>query len=251
MIFSHINPILIVVPIIFSLINMLELTAVLSRYAGIQISQHMMGYSLQQAVYIFTRFLIVLLMPLLGYLTDIMIDSNSFINMASSSLFLSFLVGMFVFLVSPIIVKYYIRVINRYSMSGSFVGAMLSSIFKRSKKSNKVHILREYITALKDKEVLKITLVSSCIFGIYGSGIFVAFYFSLQLPEYRATISQMSGIINAFGAVLLTFIVEPLLAKRIDQNSDNAAQLVIGIFVGRLLGLLLVGQAILLGVRII
>lgn len=236
---------LFLVPILFGLLNALEFTSVLARYSGISINNHMMGYSLQQAVYIFTRFLVVLILPLMGLLTDLGVNSHNFLNMSRSSLFLSFIFGVIILFLSRSIISYYIRVINKYKVSSSFLKAMISSIFSKNDLEIDEQPIHDFIKNIRHPEIIKSLALTTIIFGIYGSGMFISFYFSLMIPEYRTSLSQMSGAINAFGAVMLTFFVEPHISKRIDEHAAIAKNLIMSIFVGRLLGLLILGQILL------
>lgn len=241
---------IVIVPILYALLNALEFSATLARYSGVILNKTMLGYSLQNAVYIFTRFLVVLIMPILGFLIDSSVEPSVFILMAQSSLFLSFILGFIVLIFAKTIVRYYVRVIMKYSSSENFILCLVASLFSAHDKVVIEHPFKKYIQHFKQIEILKMTIISSLIFGVYGAGIFIAFYISLSIPEYRASISQMSGIINAFAAVILTFVVEPVISKRIDERAQNSAELVLSIYTGRLIGLLVIAQLLLLSITV-
>jgi len=83
-------------------------------------------------------------------------------------------------------------------------------------------------------------------FAIYGTGIFISFYAALSNFEYRASISQLSGIINSVGTILLTFFIEPRISRGIDAESADAESLIHALLIGRLIGVGVLGQVILL-----
>ena len=64
----------------------------------------------------------------------------------------------------------------------------------------------------------------------------MAFYYALFFYEYRTTISQLSGVVNGLATVLLTFVVEPILAKEIDEDNPEAINMIYSLLFGRLLG---------------
>ncbi|MFC3119461.1 lipid II flippase family protein [Jhaorihella thermophila] len=51
---------------------------------------------------------------------------------------------------------------------------------------------------------------------------FISFYFALLHFEHRASISQLSGLVNSVGTVLLTFYVEPQISRGIDEKREDA-----------------------------
>lgn len=234
--------ILFLVPLLFGIINLLELSAVLARYAGVSAGKTMIGYSLQQSVYMLTRFFIVLMLPLLGLIVDRFTERTTFAWMSHGGLALSFLFGLMVMLFAPKIVGIYKAIINRYDRTGHFVRSILKSLITWESGGPKQAIFSDYRRAMFQPDVLRITFLSALIFGIYGAGLFVSFYLSLMFHEYRASISQMSGIFNMLGAVLLTFIVEPEISRHIDAKKAIAKEMIIGVFMGRMIGLLFVAQ---------
>ena len=78
--------------------------------------------------------------------------------------------------------------------------------------------------------------LSAIVFCCYSLGVFVAFYFALIFHEYRTTLSQMSGVINGLATVLLTFIIEPKLAKSFDDKNPEAINLLFSVLLGRFIG---------------
>lgn len=66
----------------------------------------------------------------------------------------------------------------------------------------------------------------------------MVFYIALFFPDYRTTISQLSGVTNAFATVLLTFFIEPKISRSIDNNADSkmGVDMLFSLIIGRILG---------------
>ena len=77
----------------------------------------------------------------------------------------------------------------------------------------------------------------------------MAFYFALSYYEYRATISQLSGVVNGLATVLLTFIIEPILAKEIDKDNPDAINMIYSLLLGRFIGVAILTHAIIIVLR--
>lgn len=228
------------VVISYGAIQFFELTAVLARIAGIKTDAIVTGYSIQQSVYMLTRFFMVALLPLLGFVVDTGTDKLSFEITAHLSLLVATIFGVFSLVFSNKIIAYYCSIITKYKIGGSFLRAFLTS------PKNTISDKRPpFIKIIKNREALITLLQSNFVYLIYSTGIFVSFYMALLFSEYRASISQMSGVINAFGAVLLTFVVEPRISRAIDLKSKDSTELVFSLFWGRILATAISGQCLL------
>ncbi|CAN7339686.1 lipid II flippase family protein [Variovorax paradoxus] len=217
----------------------MELSAILARFSGLLTGDNMVGYSIQQSVYMGTRFLMVLLLPVLGFAVDRGMTAQEFQFLAHFSLFLSFALGVGIFFLRWRMIEYYIGVIGKYKETGKFVRA-----FAANKKYRKN--LKEGNGLVVTSEGRSLLLLSTLVFSIYGVGIFSAFYCALIYSDYRAAISQLSGVVNAGAALILTFFVEPVISRRIDEKNVNASSLVMCLFFGRILAVAFFGQIMLL-----
>lgn len=227
------------VPVLYAGIQALELTAVLARISGTKCGAPMLGFSIQQTVYMGTRLLLVAMLPMLGYLVDSGISLRNFAIMSHASLLLAGILGSVVLVNRRRLVSYYIGVIVSYKENHSLWRAFLKPHFNGNGKDK---VSSFAFGTLKDKEARKIFFYALIVFVIYASGVFLSFYISAAIPEYRATLSQMSGIFNALGAFLLTFILEPKISSRIDDRAENASDLIMALFLGRLFAIALVAQ---------
>jgi len=223
---------------------LLEMSAVLARISGIRGGDNLLGYSVQQAIYMGTRLLLVLFMPFLGLVVDRGVSVPVYEHVAHSALLFSAGLGFCVYLSRSIVVDYYASVIRKYKRTNNFFLAYFV-FFERSSDGGG-HERTSFKAVLCDGESRRLFFLSCIVFSVYSVGVFVAFYYALTFSEYRASISQLSGVLNAFGAVLLTFYIEPVISRRIDESANNACLLVMSIFYGRLFSVALAGQAILL-----
>lgn len=234
---------LLLVPVAFAIIHFLEFSAITARLAGIKAKSHMLGYSIQQAVYVATRLFIVLLLPMLGFVVDRKVEAAQFQTMALFALFGAAALSFLAFALQRRLVTYYTEVINRYSKGGGFVKAFWGSSSSNSHRESIWLIIK---SAMLIHEGRSIALQSAIVFSIYSTGIFISFYTALQYFEYRASISQLSGIINSVGTVLLTFFIEPRISRGIDAERADAELLVQSLLIGRWIGVAIMGPIFLL-----
>lgn len=220
---------LFIIPIIFGIIHLVEYASYLSRIAGIKYNLKVLSYSVQQMFFVGTRFFFLALMPLIGYQIDSGISKDSYIYI----LYLSMLCASLSYIL-VIILKNSIINLNK-------------KIFIK-KTQNKIRLNLNY-KEFSFKGLLKykkIYILSSIVFSGYSLGVFVAFYFALIYSDYSTTISQMSGIVNGFSTVLLTFILEPILAKNMDEDNEDVVNMIAALLFGRLLGVLILSPILIL-----
>lgn len=232
------------VPILYAGVQMIEFSAVLTRVSGIASGNHVLSYSVQQSVYMGTRLLFVMLLPLLGFVVDSEVALGTYAVMTHAGLALATLAGLAIYWGRAGLIRYYVRLMEDYKVRGNLFRAFLVFL-KRPADPVTVTTTVSMKSVLATPESRRILMLSTLIFSVYGVGMFISFYFALLFYENRAAISQLSGIINALGAVLLTFVVEPRVSQRIDQGHENAADLVMALFCGRLLSVAVAGQVIL------
>lgn len=232
---------ILVVPLLVAGIHFLEFTATLARISGIASGKNMLGYTIQQSVYVGTRFLIIFLLPVLGYLVDSGVSTDDYQLIARCGLLFSSIMYVLVFVNRKRIVGYYCRVIADYGTSGRFIISFVSAFQKKAGEGRGV-VFSSLNQVFKDSQSRLILCLSAVVFSVYSSGMFVSFYFALINPDYRATISQLSGIFNSAGTLLLTFVIEPIMSRSIDEKADNSQNLVVALLVGRFIGVAFVSQ---------
>ena len=76
-----------------------------------------------------------------------------------------------------------------------------------------------------------------------ASGFSVSFYLMHKYPDYRLTISQVAGVIHAFGTFVVIFYLNPILSSFFDHKTseENLQSLIATSILGRSLGFLIAG----------
>ncbi len=238
--FQYLN---IIIPLSYGAIQALEMIALLSRVAGVNTKYSVLGYSIQQSIYLGTRFFLVLLLPAMGILVDHQMPKQDFINLMHLCLFFAGIAGIFVLVFRNRFVRFQSRVIVEYVRSRSLPRAYFRAIIGNGEQTE------DMTTNLKTWPLLKhwrLLAISCIIFWTYSVGSMLTFYAALLFPDYRASISQLSGAVNAFAAILLAFVVEPRVASEIDSESAEAVDMIIAMFWGRLLAVIVLGHLTLL-----
>ncbi|MEK7376554.1 MAG: DUF2837 family protein, partial [Candidatus Margulisiibacteriota bacterium] len=84
--------------------------------------------------------------------------------------------------------------------------------------------------------------------SIYAIGVLSSLYAGAQVPEFRTTASQLSGIVNGIATVLLALMVDPTAAHITDmvirgkRKENDVRTVVFYIVLGRIMGTLILSQ---------
>ncbi len=84
--------------------------------------------------------------------------------------------------------------------------------------------------------------------AVYAIGVLASLYAGAQMPDYRATAVQLSGIVNGLATIILVIFVDPTGAYIVDQvvhgkrKEEDAKTMVFSLVMGRVLGTLIVSQ---------
>lgn len=219
---------LLAIPILFAIIHFIEFSSYYCRIAGLKTGIKVLSYSYQQMFFVGTRFFFIALMPLIGFIVDRKIPTNDYIFMLHMCMLLAGSVYIISFMLRDTIIKF-------------IEGKLLLKV--ESNYSSVEFRNFSYFKMIKNK---KIIFLSSIVFCCYALGVFLSFYYALVFYEYRATIGQLSGVVNGLATVLLTFIIEPLLAKEIDDNNPEAINMVFALLFGRFIGVSVITHLIIM-----
>lgn len=220
---------LVIIPVLFAIIHCIEFISYFSRVAGLKTGAKVLSYSYQQMFFVGTRFFFIALMPLIGFVVDGRISLSIYTNMLHISMILAGGAYFLAFLFREKIIKLIIFWLNKKN------------------KNNLISVKDFHSESLKKILKYKKLIFLSCIvFCSYALGVFIAFYYALSFYEYRTTISQLSGVINGLATVLLTFIVEPLLAREIDRDNPDAINMLYAMLLGRFLGVAILTHFVIL-----
>lgn len=233
-----------VVVLCFSIIHAIEVTSFLSRLTGVILGKKSLAYSLQNAVFMLTRFFIMALMPILGLIVDIGVNKDSYLIMVFCALLGASLLSILVLLLRGKIIAAFEHIIHDSIKGKSLIFSLLKFPVYFFKSSNKLILIPNFKKVIKNK----IFWFSGVVFCIYSVSTFIVFYFGLIFPDYRTSISQLSGIMNAFATVLLTFWIEPKISLEIDKenNIEKSSEMILILLMGRIFGIICFSQIILL-----
>lgn len=230
----------IIVIICFASIQFIEVSSFLARYSGIFIGKKTLAYALQNAVFMLTRFFTMALLPLLGLLIDFGVDRTQYLYMVSGAFICSGILGLTVVYFRSYIISGFINVLESVSLGKSLFTTLLKLPFFIIKNKKNIKVAKPKFSYLIKS---KIFWLSAIVFAVYALSVFMVFFVSLSFPDYRASISQLSGVTNALATVLLTFVIEPKISIAIDKDSnDDALNMIFSLILGRIVGVFIISQ---------
>jgi len=179
-----------------------------------------------------TRFFSMLLLPMLGLVVDLKVETGTYLIVVSVAIGCAFLASLGAIALRGKLIASFDLVVGDVRKGGSL-------LFSLAKVPIRVFVVSGFSPAIGSITVhwrSRIFWFSAVVFSIYATSIFVAFYFGLIFSEFRTSISQLSAVTNALATVLLTFYVEPRISVAIDKGDDPAKK-IFSMLLGRLLGL--------------
>ncbi|VXD07201.1 conserved membrane hypothetical protein [Enterobacterales bacterium 8AC] len=232
-----------IIPFLYGMMLLVEFVSQFSRVAGYYLEKNAIGYSLQNATLTLTRFFSVLLMPLVGFMIDAGFSPEKYIICILISYFLVGFLGGCVYIRRLAISNFYIKFINSYINNGKMVKSLFTVFRFRKESFEKIELGSFSINK-------KYFLISCFVYSIHACGVFLTFYFALISPSHKVMITQMSGVINAFATILLTFKIDPALSVAIEKRSDFISAFM-SIFIGRIFVFLVTAPVIVVSTYII
>lgn len=242
-----------------AVIHLVETLSYGARLAGVKTRRLYLAACIFSLIALTARTANLIQAPLLGYYVDSIILINN-IPVLERSFRLIILAATFgslaALFILPTFTNIFIYLIGSLERSGS-LGMMLLDLF------NADHLLRRAFLRLRrsfgrpglyfslpffhGKKIARhILLLYIIVASINTVGVLSAIYAGALLPDYRLTVSQMSGIINGFSTIILTFFIDPyaslitdhaLVGKRGFPDLEAlVANLIIGKIIGTLLG---------------
>lgn len=227
---------IVVVVFCFICVQIIEVLSYLARLSGVLIDKKSMAYTLQNAVFMITRFFTLALMPILGLLVDMGVPKKEYLLLCVSATVLSAVGCIIVILVRNQFVSAFISVIKE-SLKGNSLLLTLAKFPLYAFKTSGVFVYIPKINYLLRSNVF---WLSSFVFFTYSTSLFFVFFLGLFFPDYRVMLSQTSGVINAFSTILLTFWIEPKLSIAIEKegvaSKIESSNLILSLLLGRIVG---------------
>jgi hypothetical protein len=247
-----------IVCLLTAVIHMIETLAYGARIAGIITKRLYLASSLFSIVALVARTANLIQAPLLGYYVDSMIFTGNIplLRAAFRLIIFSATVGsIFAVLLLPTFITTFTYLIASLERAGS-LGKMILTMFRadhllkrasrrlrkslRSPRISRIFIIRE-------KNIpAQILFLYILVASIYTVGVLSAIYAGALVPDFRLTASQMSGILNGFSTIVLTFFIDPYASlvtdhamvgrKKISDLNTLIIYLITGKIIGTVLG---------------
>ncbi|NLX90295.1 MAG: DUF2837 family protein [Firmicutes bacterium] len=254
---------LLLICLLTGVIHMVETLSYSARIAGIRTRRLYLAASLFSVLVLLARTANLVQAPLLGYFVDetILSGNTALLAEAIRGILLSATLGsLLAASLIPTFIHIFIYLTGLLEKSES-MGVMLLRLINTDNFFKKIHHRLEksvrrprlsHLLLLKDRVFVKrILLLTILVASINTTGVLSAIYAGALVPDYRLTASQMSGVLNGFSTVLLTFFIDPYASLITDQVMAGKRKpwelnaMVTCLVTGKILGTLL-GQLIFL-----
>jgi len=232
------NILIIIAVLSFTIMMMIETAAFAARAAGRLIGKPALGTTIHHSLFTASRFLLISFLPILGFLVESNISYEKYFLTAVLCLSSSFL-GSFIIIIYLNKVQNFFQKVFYLYKSSTIPVALLSAIFSRKKYEIKYVDLNLKLTS--DRLIPKKVFVSFLAYSFLGTGFFIAFLLSLIYIDYRLTLSQFTAVFHGFGAVIVSFYLDPMLSRSIDQIKSESDWInnLYSILIGRIISYLI------------
>ena len=217
--------------------HLIETASFGSRAAGRLSNNLALGTTIHYSLYTASRFMLVFLLPGLGFLVESGIDFQGYFAIVISSLIISSIFSYLILVKFNSIQFFFQKVFIAYKES-SIPMAFYKAIFNSRKFNNATLELNSNFN-LKAFTVKKL-VIAFCAYCFLSSGFFVSFLLAMEFTEYRLTFSQFTAAFHGIGALIVSFYLDPMLSRSIDfvQNKDEWLMDLYSIVFGRVLAYL-------------
>jgi len=242
------------------LIHLAETLALSMRLAGVRTKQVASSISFVNASFLVSRMSNMLQAPLLGAMVDAAVNPANSLTASMLGIYFRWIIfaafwgnllGAFL---TPTFVHIFEKGIYRFERDAS-IPKLIFSMFK---PQNFIAILKQFrlpsLKSLKNiswKNIPHLFLyLNIFMVSIYTIGVLASLFAGAQLPQYRATAANLSGIVNGLATILLALMVDPSSAHIVDQvvrgkrSENDARSMVFYLVMGRVFGSFLLAQLI-------
>lgn len=203
------------------LIHMIETLSYSARLAGIRTRRLYLAGALFSLFVLVARTANLIQAPLLGSLVDTAIISGNvpkLIEPFRLIIFSATIGSLLAAMLIPTLINIFTYLIGLLERSES-MGAMFLSMINTDKFFKRIycHLERSarrprfyHLLLLRERRIPKtLILFTICVASINTVGVLSAIYAGALLPDYRLTASQLSGVLNGFSTIILTFCIDP------------------------------------------
>lgn len=202
---------------LFGVYVFLEVSAVHARIAASLSKKNAIGATLEKMTHTIKRFAVFSYPPLLGALHVLSAPTYIFYAIYASLISAAIVVFLSVILRVKMI-KLFIVLIEFLSRDPGKDGSAVARILKLSlNKYHFLHLDRSILSFFSkiDKKIIKF---SALVYAVYGGSIFFVNIFVLFITGYDAIIFQMIGLINGIGTIVMAFLLDPMIARKLEAG---------------------------------
>jgi hypothetical protein len=230
------------------------------RLAGVRTKQVATSLSFVNTSFLVSRISNMFQAPLLGAMVDAAVNPTSPLNTSDLGryfrwiIFAAFWGNLAGALLTPTFVRIFEKAIHVFERKGS-VPYLLVAMWH---PHNLMGILRcfrlprlKMLRSVQWNSIPHLFLyLNVFMVSIYAIGVLASLYAGAQMPDYRATTGQLSGIVNGIATIFLAIMVDPSGAHIVDQvvrgrrQADDARSMVFFLISGRVFGTLIISQLI-------
>jgi hypothetical protein len=249
---------ILLVCLLTAVIHMVETLSYGARIAGVKKRRLYLAASLFSIVALLARTANLVQAPLLGYYVDsvIILDRIPELRESIRMIIFSATIGsLAALLLIPTFVNIFEILIGMLERSRS-LGHMFMNMINADKLMRKIYFalaksvklprLSNLLLLKENKMPIEILILYILVASINTVGVLSAIYAGALVPDYRLTASQMSGVLNGFSTIILTFFIDPYASlityhtlvgkRRLIDLKVLIYYLVIGKIIGTILG---------------
>ena len=241
-------------------IHFSETLALAMRLAGVRTRQVATSISFVNMSFLVSRMSNMLQAPLLGVIVDTAVKQGTVLVLEHNfryiilAAFMGNVLGAFFI---PTMVTVFTKGILSFERTGS-IPRLIARLFK---PKNIVAIIRCFrfpsIGQLQGINWRRIPhgfiYLNLFMVSVYAIGVLASLNAGAQIPDFRATAVQLSGIVNGIATIMLVIFVDPTGAYIVDQvvhgkrKEEDAKTMVFFLVLGRIIGTLILSQLIFKG----
>lgn len=253
---------MVVVALFTMIIHWVETLAYSMRWAGVKTQQLAIAMSFVTSTLLISRLSNMVQAPLLGAMVDAAILRGSPDSIRQLEYSFRIIIGsaclgtVLGIVVTPTAIQWFSIAIQQFAHHGSMPRLLFQLLNPKNwpKLARMVTIPRWHMVGkLKLAGLPRRFLVMNMIVTpVYTIGVLCSLLAGAMLPEFRATAIQLSGLVNGIATILLVMFVDPAGARITDQVNRGTRPIadlksvVVWLQLGRLLGILVLSQLLLM-----
>lgn len=206
----------VIVAVLFAAFIALDAISLFPRKAGASLEKNALGYSFLVMINTLKRVFIVLYPPALGLLA-----MHSGMTAFPKAIAIAHVLGVVslacVYLLRNQVIAFFTGFITLYSSGHRLHRAALIAlrmvapgVAPKNRLELPVHNIRA-----------RIALPAIFIFFFYSASGFIINIFAVAFADYASFILQLIGIINAFGTLMMAFVLDPMISKTFEDGDPE------------------------------